>query len=217
MADAVAVGVLVDDARAIDTVVDEFSHVLPFFVHTVIPPGGTCIMLAPEPGSPHMRAVDDASVAYVARGLGALVRQVVVVDHGPAVAGADDGVRILHFMEWLRARGRPGLVRSSDLWNHYVVARLKGMLVGETDLFDGKVAVLDQLDATSRSDYVASLEALIDSSGDVAAAAESMFLHPNTLRYRLRRIAEITGLDLNDPVDRFVVELQIRLRFSRSR
>jgi DNA-binding PucR family transcriptional regulator len=37
-------------------------------------------------------------------------------------------------------------------------------------------------------------------------------VHSNTLRYRLKRIDEIIGLDLADPVTRFVLELQWRLR-----
>jgi DNA-binding PucR family transcriptional regulator len=36
-------------------------------------------------------------------------------------------------------------------------------------------------------------------------------VHPNTFRYRLRRLAEVAGIDLDDPEDRFAVLLQLRL------
>ena len=42
-------------------------------------------------------------------------------------------------------------------------------------------------------------------------AAEALLLHPNTLRYRLRRMQELTGLDLKDPTDRLVAELQLHI------
>lgn len=36
-----------------------------------------------------------------------------------------------------------------------------------------------------------------------------LHLHPNTLRYRLRRAAEITGIDLKDPLQRLVAHLAL--------
>lgn len=42
--------------------------------------------------------------------------------------------------------------------------------------------------------------ALADSCGDVRAAAEALFQHPNTVRYRMRRMREV--LDLPDATDR---------------
>ena len=35
-----------------------------------------------------------------------------------------------------------------------------------------------------------------------------------TLRYRLRRLVEISGLDLGDPDERLVTELQLRIHSS---
>ncbi|MFG2356334.1 PucR family transcriptional regulator [Streptomyces sp. NPDC048521] len=38
------------------------------------------------------------------------------------------------------------------------------------------------------------------SGGGAAETAERLFVHPNTVRYRLRRIAELTGRPLSDPI-----------------
>jgi DNA-binding PucR family transcriptional regulator len=38
-----------------------------------------------------------------------------------------------------------------------------------------------------------------------------VFVHPNTFRYRLRRLAEVGGLDLTDTDARFTAMLQLRL------
>ena len=43
------------------------------------------------------------------------------------------------------------------------------------------------------------------------AAAERISVHPNTFRYRMRRLVELFDLDLDDPEERLVVELQFRL------
>ena len=39
------------------------------------------------------------------------------------------------------------------------------------------------------------LRTYLDSDLDVTATAEALFVHPNTVRYRLRRIGELTGFD----------------------
>ena len=43
------------------------------------------------------------------------------------------------------------------------------------------------------------LEAYFAAEGSLSVAAEMMFIHKNTLQYRLRRLAEITGLDVRKP------------------
>ncbi|YAL82112.1 PucR family transcriptional regulator [Dermacoccaceae bacterium W4C1] len=43
------------------------------------------------------------------------------------------------------------------------------------------------------------------------ACARALFVHPNTVRYRLGRIAETTGYDLADPQDAFAVRLALAL------
>ena len=46
----------------------------------------------------------------------------------------------------------------------------------------------------------------------MSQAAESLYLHRNSLLYRLERIREISGLDLDDPDDRFSLQLALRCR-----
>jgi DNA-binding PucR family transcriptional regulator len=46
----------------------------------------------------------------------------------------------------------------------------------------------------------------------VAATARTLELHERTVRYRLRRIEELSGLDLGLADDRFRVELALRGR-----
>jgi DNA-binding PucR family transcriptional regulator len=103
------------------------------------------------------------------------------------------------------------VVESGELQARYVLTRLRALAVEHPDILEGRIAQLQRLDDGGRTDYVATLAALFACGGDVPRAARALFLHPNTLRYRLRRIGELTGLDLADPVDRLVAELQLRL------
>ncbi|PJE94691.1 hypothetical protein CUT44_30230 [Streptomyces carminius] len=73
------------------------------------------------------------------------------------------------------------------------------------------VARLTALDDGNGGTMVATLRAYLDHFGDVSAASRALGVHPNSLRYRLRRITEVSGLDLADPDARLLAHLQLRL------
>lgn len=54
------------------------------------------------------------------------------------------------------------------------------------------------------------LRVYLDSFGDVAAAAQSMHVHPNTVRYRVRRVEQLLGTSLGDPDVRLLLSLSLR-------
>ncbi len=74
----------------------------------------------------------------------------------------------------------------------------------------GPIARLQEYDAQNDSGLTETLAAWLDALGDVRAAAATLFIHTNTLRYRLRRVEEISGIDLADPDQRFAAMLQLR-------
>ncbi|MEQ3553716.1 helix-turn-helix domain-containing protein [Pseudonocardia nematodicida] len=55
------------------------------------------------------------------------------------------------------------------------------------------------------------LRVFLDEAGSVPRAARALHLHRTSLHYRLRRIREITGLDLDDGRDRLLLHMQLRL------
>ncbi|MGW3521049.1 PucR family transcriptional regulator [Streptomyces hydrogenans] len=75
----------------------------------------------------------------------------------------------------------------------------------------GAVHDLLMADFSAGGELVRSLAAYLDAGGDVPRAAQRLVLHPNTLRYRLRRARERFGIDLDDPDTRLVVTLAVRL------
>ncbi len=57
----------------------------------------------------------------------------------------------------------------------------------------------------------ATLEAFLRHNGNLRRTASELFVHISTLRYRLRRIEEITGLSLDDAEHRFRLQLALRI------
>ena len=88
---------------------------------------------------------------------------------------------------------------------------LRDLGSGDPYLRAGRVELLRQHDQRKGTSYVETLTAYFDAFGYVPLAAKAIFVHPNTFRYRLRRLTELSGLDLDDPVERLVAELQLRI------
>jgi DNA-binding PucR family transcriptional regulator len=73
------------------------------------------------------------------------------------------------------------------------------------------IARLIAYDEGHDAQLVATLRAWLETFGDVAAASAAQFVHANTFRYRLRRVHEVSGLDLDDADARFAAMLQLRM------
>jgi purine catabolism regulator len=77
--------------------------------------------------------------------------------------------------------------------------------------YEQTLAPLVAYDTDHNSQLVHTLEAFFAHHGNVSQTAESLFLHRNSLLYRLERIGEISGLDLDDPDNRFSLQLALKL------
>ena len=66
----------------------------------------------------------------------------------------------------------------------------------------GLLGPLLDYDRRQHGDLVASLRAFLEHNGNWEAAARALAVHRHTLRYRIRRVAELTGRDLDRAGDR---------------
>ena len=96
-----------------------------------------------------------------------------------------------------------------EIRSEVLLTQTLGLLEANPDLRDPGVARLVAYDREHRTDLVASVVAWLDAMGDVRAAARRLTVHPNTLRYRVRRATEIAGMRLDDPRARLVHHLQL--------
>ena len=72
----------------------------------------------------------------------------------------------------------------------------------------GRLLALDD-----RAVLLATVEAWLDAGGSATAAGQALFCHPNTVRYRLRRVEELTGRSVDVP--RAAAELAVALQALR--
>jgi hypothetical protein len=110
----------------------------------------------------------------------------------------------------LRAGLVPGTVTDyQDTWAVLALHRLAtaATAAGVADV--GPLPVLRQHDEANGTEYVHTLYEWLRHPGDPRAAGQALRIHPNTLRYRMRRIAEVAGVDLTDPDIRLALLMQL--------
>ena len=90
------------------------------------------------------------------------------------------------------------------------------MLAGISDLTDVDTFVREWLgslldyDARRKAELVHTLTQYLEHGGNYDATAAELSVHKSTLKYRLQRIRELTGLELNDPDVHFNLQLATR-------
>jgi hypothetical protein len=72
------------------------------------------------------------------------------------------------------------------------------------------IGALVDYDREHHSELLKTLFAYLNEFGALEATAAKLYVHRNSLRYRLMRITELTGWDLNDPEHRFHLNLACR-------
>ena len=55
------------------------------------------------------------------------------------------------------------------------------------------------------------VRAVLNSGGNLEASARAIFVHPNTVRYRLKRAADLTGLSATDPRGSWTLQVALAL------
>jgi DNA-binding PucR family transcriptional regulator len=73
--------------------------------------------------------------------------------------------------------------------------------------FRAVVEPLVEHDRERRSDLVKTLKVYFDVGANASEAADRLFLHRNSMLYRLSRVETLTGLNLKDPRARLALQL----------
>ncbi|MFE0027545.1 PucR family transcriptional regulator [Amycolatopsis sp. NPDC059021] len=107
------------------------------------------------------------------------------------------------------------VVAFEEVWTALALHRAatSGAAAKVADL--GPLKALHTHDQANRAGYVDTLYEWLRHPGDPRAAAKELRIHPNTLRYRMRRLLELVPLDLDDPDVRLALITQlVALRWS---
>ncbi|MBN1680196.1 MAG: helix-turn-helix domain-containing protein [Anaerolineae bacterium] len=94
------------------------------------------------------------------------------------------------------------------------VYRLLSLLVGSPELKKFYHETLGKLTESSlhNTEFISTLEAFFEEHGNLTRTAKRLHVHRNTLLYRMERIREISGIDLDNPETRLAVHLALRIR-----
>ncbi|GAA2233633.1 MULTISPECIES: PucR family transcriptional regulator [Kitasatospora] len=115
----------------------------------------------------------------------------------------------------LDAMGRGGVgldvAALIDVQAEVLVSEVLALLQDRPGLRDPRLSALMEYDRRHGTRLAESVLAWLDALGEVRVAADSLHIHPNTLRYRVRRAEQLTGIDLAQPQQRLLAMLQLRL------
>lgn len=105
----------------------------------------------------------------------------------------------------------PMVATVADVHARILLDRVADELRKEARLRHPGVRTMLAHDHKHGTDYAGTVQCWLDAQCDAGAAAERLRVHPNTMRYRLRRVHERFDLDLSDADTRLSVWLQLRL------
>ena len=107
---------------------------------------------------------------------------------------------------WPRGATPPAYDES---WDDILLQRLRTAARSGRSPERGPVAELRRHDHAHATEYVATLQAWLEAQGDPAEAGERLGVHENTVRYRLRKMAEIANLQLDDAKKRLAMMIEL--------
>lgn len=123
-----------------------------------------------------------------------------------AAAQARTALTVQRSLEGPGTIGMAAALKPYMLLSHLVSNAEAIELVGQT------LGPLENADEAKKSDLLGTLQAFLACHGNISQAARDLYLNRHSLIYRLRRITEITGMDLESYEDRSLLDISLRLR-----
>jgi hypothetical protein len=96
-----------------------------------------------------------------------------------------------------------------ESWDDILLQRLRTAARSGRAPARGPVVQLRRHDTENGTQYVATLRAWLRAQGDPAEAGRLLGVHENTVRYRLRKMRELTALDLGDGGKRVAMTIEL--------
>jgi hypothetical protein len=165
---------------------------------------GTACLLVPDPEGPRRPEALERAARHARLALGP------TVDPADAAESWELALTVLDASD----AGLPsrGLVRAEDHLTDLLMLEARPLVAR---IAARRLAPLQGLTAKAAERMRETAAAYVRRGGNAVAMAEELRIHPQTARYRIARLRELFGEQLDDPDARF--ELEIALRHSSSR
>ncbi len=161
-----------------------------------VPPGGEERLLE------HLRRIHKALETPIAIGVSNVCKGAASFP-----AGFEEARHALLGTSVLQAK--PSVMSYDELGPYKYLLRMS-LDAGVRDSHRDAVARLAEYDRERSTALLQTLEEFLRRRGSISATAEALYVHPNTLRQRLRRIMELSGLDLRKD-DWLMVEIALKM------
>src|SRR5215218_5878486 len=106
-------------------------------------------------------------------------------------------------------RGKPAVMTYEELGPYKYLLRMP-IDSAMRDQHRDAVTRIAEYDRQRQTALLRTLEEFLRRRGNISATAEALYVHPNTLRQRLRRIQELSGIDLRKD-DWLLVEIAVKM------
>jgi purine catabolism regulator len=166
--------------------------------------GGVHVLLASDP---------EVDLAALAKDLGTRVGVELRAGAGSAVGSTDVGRSLRearYALQVCRLEGWPQ-AGFEDLGTYRLL-----LSMADPDALrafaDAMLARLDAYDHDNDGELIGSLQAFLQHNARWETAAAQLYVHRHTLRYRMRKVEELTGRDLSNSFDRMEFWLALRAR-----
>jgi hypothetical protein len=175
--------------------------------------GGAAYVIVPDPDAPGRRRQLEAAITEGPVALGPTTGWATVAESARRAAAAHrlavtGKLRPPRSGEAAGGAAQPGwLVLAEDHLAQLLLAADPGL---SAELAERRLAPLGDLPDAQRENLEDTLRAWLDRPGQVQAVAAELGVHPQTVRYRMRKLRDLFGPRLDDPEGRF--ELQLALR-----
>jgi len=178
--------------------------------------GSEIVVILPESTDPHgtPRATRLGN-ACLARMRARFPKAMVTIGVGRVCRDAEDiagsYTDARRTIDTARRMGRLGQVVAFD---ELGIHRLLLQAAGVSDLRDFAREVLGELatpDRPARAEYLTTLAAYFRENNSPQRASRNLHVHPNTVTYRIKKLEEITGLDLGNYRDRLMAQVALEI------
>lgn len=172
--------------------------------------GGRIYVLFPaEVSARSLESWTRETIARIETRTGTATRAALVASVASLVDAAAARVEVDRVLD--RTVGDDRVTTLAESRTSVLLGEIVELVANHEHLLDPRIAELRAYDIEHASTMMDSVRVYLAHFGDVRNAAAQLQVHPNTLRYRIKRVEAILGADLSNCDERLLIELQLRV------
>lgn len=159
------------------------------------------------------------SAEHLTPAVRAFAREIVAADDRLLVGAGRTTTRLRHaptskadadrVIAYLRRTPGERMGSVNTLRSQIGLMRLVEILEGQFEPLPDPLRALAPLEPPDREEALRTLDAYFTHPGNISQAARDVHVHPNTFRYRLAKVTDLLGVNLDDRDERLLLEIEL--------